>query len=122
MPTETIFVDIDGTLTEHPMAPWGLPRVDVINKIKSLIAEGHEIVLWSAGGTQYAKDFAERYGIKPLVCVGKPRLAIDDKSDIRSGGIWVGSAEELLEIGVAGLLTKNIKKWEAAKNEHDKEV
>jgi len=78
-----IYVDIDGTLTDAPRNRWGNPRLDVINKIKSLSEKGYGIVLWSAGGTRYAKRFAEKYEINTIACLGKPHLIIDDNPTIR---------------------------------------
>jgi hydroxymethylpyrimidine pyrophosphatase-like HAD family hydrolase len=78
-----IFCDIDGTLTNTPTKKWGSPDVRAIACLKQLIKDGHEVVLWSGGGTKYVKEFAEKYDIKPSVCIGKPSMVIDDNSDIR---------------------------------------
>lgn len=78
-----IFCDIDGTLTDAPTKKWGNPDMKAINGLKNLIKGGHEVVLWSGGGTAYVKAFAKKYDIRPIVCIGKPRAVIDDNSDIR---------------------------------------
>ena len=76
-----IFVDVDGTLTTEQRiksvfrSPW---RQDVIDKIKKLIEEGHEIVLWT-GNTKYAEQAAKEMGIEAAVCVGKPQLIVDNE-------------------------------------------
>lgn len=91
-------VDIDGTLTHDPMQRWGTPRTNMIKKIKKLIAGGHEIILWSAGGKQYAKDFSKRYKINAIACIPKPDIMIDDKPTLRSCGIPILSPDIFLEI------------------------
>jgi len=100
MSTRTIFVDIDGTMTDEPDKSWGSPNLEVIDRVKQLIKDGCEVVVWSAGGTEYAKEFAERCGIKASACIGKPWIAIDDKSEIRTGGLWVMSPDHFLQINL----------------------
>ena len=76
-----VFVDIDGTLTTEQKARSVFKsehRQDVIDKVKKLIDEGHEIVLWT-GNTRYAKLAAEELGINAIACVGKPDLIIDNE-------------------------------------------
>jgi hydroxymethylpyrimidine pyrophosphatase-like HAD family hydrolase len=77
-----IYCDIDGTLTNEPYKKWGKPRLDMIKKVKKAIEDGHWLILWSAGGTKYAKKFAEKYDIKATLCIGKPHMIIDDHPDI----------------------------------------
>lgn len=77
-----IYVDIDGTLTAEQRANsvFRSPlRQDVIDKVKKLAAEGHEIILWS-GSTSYAKRVAEYLGISTVACVGKPEMIVDNET------------------------------------------
>lgn len=74
-----IFIDIDGTLTFDRLKPWGQPRLDQIDKVKRLIAEGKFVVVWSAGGAVYAKAFCEKYELQCL-SMGKSLVIIDDNS------------------------------------------
>lgn len=84
-----IFIDIDGTLTTTPDKAWGPVIAYRIDKIQRLVEEGHEVVLWSAGGSGYAKSFARRVGLGDLVtCIGKPRCIVDDTPYIRPD--WEG--------------------------------
>ncbi len=92
-----IFIDIDGTCTDSPNKWWGNPRTEVIEKIKKLIDEGHRVVLWSVGGTKYAKEFAKKHGFKPFACIGKPDVMIDDKPTIRSRPIPILNPEEFIK-------------------------
>jgi len=99
-----IFVDVDGTLTTEQRArsiDKSDPRQDVIDKVKKLQAEGHEIVLWT-GSTEYAKRAAEVLGIDADVCVGKPHLLVDNEA-----GTWarrlrkrMRTPEEFLEMEI----------------------
>ena len=78
-----IYCDIDGTLTTAPRARWGPPNLDTIKKLKDLIKDGHQVILWSGGGSRYAKKFAKHYEIKAEVANGKPHIIIDDNPDIK---------------------------------------
>ena len=78
-----IFCDIDGTLTKARRGKWGDPNCETICKIKKLIEDGHEGVIWTGGGTRYAKKFCQHHGIKASVMVGKPDLLVDDRKTIR---------------------------------------
>ena len=91
-----VFCDIDGTLTKDPRR-GGEPRPDTINLLKDLIRRGYMVVLWSAGGTRYAKTFARKHGIRARTCIGKPDWIIDDKPGIRTPGhLTILSPEKFL--------------------------
>lgn len=77
-----IFIDIDGTLTDHGLRN-GNPIPERIEHVKGLIAEGHDIVIWSGTGTAYAKAFCLRHGIAPMFACGKPELLVDDNPKVR---------------------------------------
>lgn len=87
----TLFIDIDGTLTDKDHADhlkktkgtcrWANPNREAIGLVKKLISRGHEIVIWSAGGRQYAIEFCDFYGIEPIACVAKPKIIVDDQVD-----------------------------------------
>jgi len=91
-----IFCDIDGTLTDNPQKRWGNPRPEMIAKINDLIEKGNKVILWSAGGTCYAKAFAKSHGIKAIACLAKPDIMVDDKKTIRTRGIPIMSPDEFL--------------------------
>ena len=92
-----IYVDIDGTMTKAPNQSWGEPNFEVIDKVKKLISEGHRIIIWSVGGTSYAKEFAKKYNINAFACIGKPDMMIDDKPNIRTNPIPLLSPDEFLK-------------------------
>jgi hydroxymethylpyrimidine pyrophosphatase-like HAD family hydrolase len=76
-----IMVDVDGTLTSEQRGRsfYKCPiRQDVVDKVKKLASEGHEIVIWT-GNTKYAKDVAEKLGIPAVACIRKPDLMIDNQ-------------------------------------------
>jgi hydroxymethylpyrimidine pyrophosphatase-like HAD family hydrolase len=78
-----LYCDIDGTLTDSAGVPWGNARFEVIAKLKDCIEAGYRVVLWSACGEQYCRDFAQQYHIKPFVCLSKPDIVLDDNLKIR---------------------------------------
>ena len=98
-----IFVDIDGTLTRDGEQPWGEPQKDVMETVRSAIAAGHEVVIWSAQGAEYADVFCHQYHLHPTACLGKPDIYVDDHEGIRPGKRmeWVKPAE------LAGYLAAN---------------
>ncbi len=85
MPLEDrpIFFDIDGTLTDDGHH-GGNPLFDRIDQVKSLIASGSQVVIWSGTGTTYARKFAKDHGLEgALAVIGKPETCIDDNDEIR---------------------------------------
>ena len=76
-----IYVDVDGTITSEQRGRsfYKVPlRQDVIDKVKKLENEGHEIVIWT-GNTKYAQDVAKKIGLKTTICARKPDLIIDNQ-------------------------------------------
>lgn len=93
--TMPVFIDIDGTLTDDPVNRFGNPLVYRISKVQELLDSGQQVVLWSAGGGDYAEEFAEKYNIYGAVCIGKPALCVDDNPTIRPiGNMKIYSPEE----------------------------
>ena len=77
-----IFIDIDGTLTDSPSKGGsGLP--DRIKSVQAMIGRGVEVVLWSGSGTDYVRDFAKKYDLRPIACIGKPQQLVDDNPNVR---------------------------------------
>ena len=76
-----IYMDIDGTLTTRQRGNsfFKYPlRTDVIEKVKQLQAQGHEIVLWT-GSTRYAQRVMDASGIHAVAAVEKPSLIVDNQ-------------------------------------------
>ena len=73
-----IYCDIDGTLTDNGAHP-GNPIPARIQKIKEIIAKSKDVsvIVWSARGTKYAREFCLKHGIDALA-IGKPSKCIDD--------------------------------------------
>lgn len=71
------FIDIDNTLTTGRQM-WSSPNAKMMAKVKALIDAGHEVIIWSTGGTVYAKDFCEYHDLKPCTALGKPNFVVDD--------------------------------------------
>ena len=81
-----IFIDIDGTLTNRPNT-GGAVLPERLARIRELVDMGHEIIIWSTGGTKYAQNFVRVHNINGVVCIGKPRLMVDDNPKIRAGAL-----------------------------------
>ena len=117
-----IFRDIDGTLTDNPD---GLGNVfdDRLAKLQALIRQGHEVVVWSANGKEYARTFCDANGLSPVVALGKPDLVIDDKPTFRKAGLMA-----LLDGGEfvwADLSQADLPAWLTTRNEalrHDSDA
>lgn len=81
-----IFVDIDGTLTNEPHKKWGRPYTKRIHQLRTLISQGNRVVLWSGGGQAYAEQWAATNNLDGAICMGKPRMIVDDCPTIRPVG------------------------------------
>lgn len=73
-----VYVDIDGTLTDTPGRPDGQPYANRIQRLRELMHAGYQVVLWTGGGTAYARRFARQHGLDDAICLGKPGLCVDD--------------------------------------------
>ena len=80
--TLPVYFDIDGTLTDRPIR-GGQPIASRIEAVRKLIGAGKEVVIWSANGTAYVRDFATAQGLTGAICIGKPDRCVDDNPDIR---------------------------------------
>ncbi len=84
-----IFIDIDGTLTTTPEQQFGPVLRDRIRALRVLVAQGHEVIVWSGGGTDYARRFCKLVNLRDVVCIGKPAVMVDDNPTIRPPGRMV---------------------------------
>ena len=60
--------DVDDTLIVPAVAtnmPSDTPNYDVISVLKWFQRQGHTIIIWSGGGVDYAKTWAEKLGLNP---------------------------------------------------------
>ncbi len=78
-----IFIDIDGTLTMDGSHGWGTPILSRLEKVRELIKQGYEVIVWSGGGTKYAKDFCKFHRLEVTLAIGKPGKIVDDNPKIR---------------------------------------
>jgi len=78
-----IAFDVDGTLIRRT-DNGDVPRYDVIETLKFFVACGHSVFVWSGGGEDYARMWAQKLDLLPSVrIVGKTAslgmdLAFDD--------------------------------------------
>jgi len=76
-----VYVDVDDTLVR-----WAgtkrIPIPRVIERVRSLHAEGAVLYLWSTGGAGYAQSVAADLGIERCFAgfLPKPTLIIDDQA------------------------------------------
>ena len=70
-----LYVDCDGTLICD-----GEIRGEVVAWVLANIEAGVEVYVWSAQGTAYARNIAERAGLADLIAgaMGKPNVILDD--------------------------------------------
>lgn len=61
-----IAFDVDGTLIKKT-DNGDVPRYEIIQMAKTFIALGHTVFVWSGGGTDYARSWAEKLDLLPLV-------------------------------------------------------
>ncbi len=71
------FIDIDNTLTIG-REMWSPIDKGMIAKVQDLIEAGHEVIVWSTGGTAYAREFCKRHDLQPHAALGKPEVTVDD--------------------------------------------
>jgi hypothetical protein len=75
-----IYVDVDDTLVRH-VGNTSIPIPAVIRHVTELHAKGAIIYCWSAGGAEYARQTAERFGLAHCFAMflPKPQVIIDDQ-------------------------------------------
>lgn len=81
-----IAFDIDDTLIIPAIAtsmPADTPNYEVINVLRFFQKQGHEIIVWSGGGVDYAAKWAEKLGLHPCTIRVKEKsedvdIAFDD--------------------------------------------
>jgi hydroxymethylpyrimidine pyrophosphatase-like HAD family hydrolase len=75
-PPKVIGIDVDGTLQKN-----GLPNTRLIEWCRERKSEGFALMLWSARGEAYARNYAERFDVLELfdlIC-SKPGYIVDDQ-------------------------------------------
>ena len=83
-----IYIAIDGTLTDSPGKPAPAHRRR-IQAVKTMIANGEQIIIWSARGGEYAEKFASDNNLQVFHALGKPQFCVDDNPTIRPGfRVW----------------------------------
>lgn len=78
----SLVMDEDGKLV--PSGEWTarvLPHLAHIEQLKIHKSRGHLIIVWSAGGWDWAQAAVKALGLEPYVdfCLSKPTWAYDDK-------------------------------------------
>jgi len=76
-----IYVDVDDAFVRSA-GTKRMPIPKVIEKVKELHKQGHELYCWSTGGKDYAREAAEEFGIDQCFVgfLPKPNIMSDDVS------------------------------------------
>lgn len=91
----TIAFDVDGTLRCNCTETCQDPNQDIVDMFRILRKfKNIELYVWSGGGAEYARRFAQLYGlpVKDKNCISKfsgfkPDIAIDDIQETALGAI-----------------------------------
>jgi phosphoserine phosphatase len=67
-----IAFDVDSTLIDDE----DKPRYDVIDLFRWFECHGHEMIIWSGGGIEYSKHWADKLGLNAVV-VEKCSIGVD---------------------------------------------
>jgi len=81
-----IAFDIDDTILIPSVATASgdnVPNYEVIAVLRFFQAQGHEIILWSGSGVDWAKRWGEKFGLEPFTIRAKEKsedvdIAFDD--------------------------------------------
>lgn len=77
----TVAFDVDDTLIRQDKDGRDIPRYDVIQLFSLLEMYGCEMYIWSGGGINYAKVWAEKLGLKAKIVEKfsfEPDIIVDD--------------------------------------------
>ncbi len=77
-----IIFDVDGCLIHQVGEKTDTPKYDVIQLFHLFESFGWEMYIWSGGGIDYAKRWAEKLGLNAkIISKGeiKPDIAVDDE-------------------------------------------
>ena len=61
----TIAFDVDGTLIDEDSRPI----YRTVDLLRHFVEDGHDVIIWSGGGIEYAETFARKLGFEDLVRV-----------------------------------------------------
>lgn len=74
-----IAFDIDGTLSSYEY---------LHNQLRKFNAQGHDCIIWSGGGIEYAKQYADKYSLPARIvekCSEMVDIAFDDGTEYLKG-------------------------------------
>lgn len=76
--------DIDSTLIKKGIDGRDVPRYDVIELYKWFQSHMWHMYIWSGGGTEYAKSWAEKLGLYDATIISKDEyhnidISVDDE-------------------------------------------
>lgn len=83
---KTIAFDCDGTLLDYN----NTPRLEIIAMLRAFRNAGYQIIVWSGGGVNYARNVVDRLGL---------RDDVDMVSDKRPGTVDVAVDDQIVNLG-----------------------
>lgn len=69
----TIAFDVDGTLIGQTFSDEDTPKYEVIDLLLWFQRQGHTIIVWSGGGVDYARRWAQKLGFGDVIIAEKSR-------------------------------------------------
>lgn len=69
--------DCDDTLVlggEHGRA---IPNHNVIDLLRWFVRNGHDVIVWSGGGIEYAENWVEKFGLEGVRVLAKAAIIVD---------------------------------------------
>lgn len=96
-----IAFDVDDTLLLPPEAnglPYDSPSYDTIAIYRWFQAQGHTMIIWSGGGVDYARHWADKLGLNPDAVI--PKNA--------NGGIDIAFDDCNVELGTVNVKVKRL--------------
>lgn len=73
-----IAFDVDDTLIKHEPGKESCPDYGIISVLKWFVNNGHQVLVWSGGGVDYASMWVRKLGIQDIVTV----VTKEDKYDV----------------------------------------
>jgi len=90
----TVAFDVDDTLIIPSVVTGNrdIPNYDTITLIKWFQDNGHDVIIWSGSGVDWAKSWAEKLGLEPVQIAVKGSIPVDlafDDCDVKLGTVNV---------------------------------
>lgn len=71
-------MDFDGTVVDHKFPEVGMDLPGAVEALKKLVAQGHQLVLWTMRSEQYLEDAIRRFMDREIPLYGAQRNQTQD--------------------------------------------